>query len=150
MKQSETDLYLFVYGTLLSTLQHPVFLQMCQYARLISPATTSGQLYLIDGYPGLITSGTAQQQVTGELYSIHDSIKLFALLDEYEGCSMRFAEPTEYIRRGVKVESNGRSVPSWTYIYNWPVTNRRLISNGDFNQYQSLLGGSCLKSSPAS
>ena len=56
----------------------------------------------------------------------------------YEACGEGFAEPTEYIRRMLKVAlvdgaaSEAPTSEAWTYLYNWPVAHLPRIASGRF------------------
>jgi len=120
--------YLFVYGTLLSSLKHPMQKILRRCAKPVGPAKTEGRLYDLGAYPGL-KEGTGE--VRGELYRITDLRRLFEALDRYEG--------REY-RRTVKdvVTENGECVDAWVYLYLPPVRERRIIETGDYARFRGV------------
>jgi gamma-glutamylcyclotransferase (GGCT)/AIG2-like uncharacterized protein YtfP len=130
--------YLFVYGTLLSDLNSPAGSVLKTHAEYTAPASVQGRLYEIRGYPGLMLSDDAAETVFGELYLIREKRKLLSALDEYEGCSSRFPEPTEYLRKQIPVITHeGKNVQAWTYLYNWELSGRVWIKSGDYVKWVS-------------
>ena len=123
--------YLFVYGTLRRYLIQDPRLQ--HHAEFIAEASMRGLLYLLDGYPGAVDSNDFADNVLGEVYRLRRSQALFNVLDDYEECSAKFAQPHEYRReqRLVKL-ADGRECQAWVYLYNWDVTKLPQIVSGDF------------------
>lgn len=129
--------FLFVYGTLLQAVQHPVQLKMRGYARKISGAVMRGILFDVGGYPGAIESTTPQDLIKGELYLIMHHQRLFNLLDDYEGCSSRYPLPHEFHRKIVAVRNPaGDRVYAWAYIYCLPTRHLRRIAGGNYQQFR--------------
>ena len=137
--------YLFVYGTLLSSLNSPAGSVLKMYAERISPATIRGRLYDIGGYPGLVLAddeGAGKGEVVyGELYLIREKENLLSALDEYEGCSPRFPEPREYKRKVIPVITpEGNQVQAWAYLYNWDLSRCLRIESGDYEKFMRSIG----------
>ncbi|AUI69007.1 gamma-glutamylcyclotransferase family protein [Beggiatoa leptomitoformis] len=132
----ENQEYLFVYGTLLKTMQHAMHLPITHHAELLESASFQGKLYEVNGYPGAIFSPNPHEQVMGEIYLLHQADKLFPLLDEYEECNHDFPAPTEYIRQKTPVLSaSGRGFLAWIYLYNWKVRGLQRIYSGDYRRF---------------
>lgn len=127
--------YLFVYGTLLSALNHPVHNAMIKYCQFYADAYLPGYLYAVDGYPGAIYIACATARIAGELYRIQRHSALFALLDQYEECSGRHLPPHEYIRRPCPIYAGEETISAWAYLYNRPVDRLPVITSGDFRQF---------------
>lgn len=76
----------------------------------------------MDGRPGVLPSGNAQERVEGELYAIHEgaSEELFNVLDRYEGCSEDDPEPHEFFRHRLEAlqQADQQVVEAWVYLYN--------------------------------
>ena len=123
--------YLFVYGTLRRQLIQNQQLQ--HHAEFIAEASMRGRLFLLDGYPGAVDSDDFADNVLGELYRIHKPQPLFAILDHYEECSVKFPKPHEYQRlvREVRL-ANGQQFKAWVYLYNRDVRHLPQIVSGDF------------------
>lgn len=125
--------YLFVYGTLLSSMQHALYAQIAPYVKFIGHARFQGKLYDIHGYPGAMASLEPNEWVLGELYRLQNTDKLFYLVDEYEACSEEFPTPTEYIRQKMPViTQSDEHMTAWIYLYNWQVNESQRIKSGDY------------------
>ena len=126
---------LFVYGTLMRCFDHPMAQLLSRSADFIGEARCRGRLYLVKHYPGLVLSDDPGDVVFGELYRLRRPAELLREFDMYEACGEGFAEPTEYVRRMLRVTLDDRSADeAWTYIYNWPVTRLPRITSGRFMQ----------------
>ena len=128
---------LFVYGTLMRDFDHPMAQLLSRSADFIGEARCAGRLYLVKHYPGLVLSDGTDEFVFGELYRLSQPEALLREFDMYEACGEGFAEPTEYIRRVLKVTLvDGADEPltaeAWTYLYNWPVAHLPRIASGRF------------------
>jgi gamma-glutamylcyclotransferase (GGCT)/AIG2-like uncharacterized protein YtfP len=124
---------LFVYGTLMRGFDHPMARLLSANATFIGKATCRGQLYLVKHYPGLVLSEDPADIVFGELYRLRDRDALLGEFDMYEACGEGFPEPTEYLRKMLRLtQEDGTASEAWTYVYNWPVTNLPRIASGKF------------------
>jgi gamma-glutamylcyclotransferase (GGCT)/AIG2-like uncharacterized protein YtfP len=129
---------LFVYGTLMRDFDHPMAQLLSRSADFIGQARCRGRLYLVKHYPGLVLSDGTDEFVFGELYRLTQPEALLREFDMYEACGEGFAEPTEYIRRMLKVAlldgaaSGVGTSEAWTYLYNWPVAHLPRIASGRF------------------
>ena len=135
---------LFVYGTLRRDCPTGAHKQYLQGAEFISSAKASGELFLIDYYPGLCLNKNlhngnshsvhAEPWVIGEVYLLENNEQL-KQLDRYEGCASDSPEPHEYTRALIDVLlPNGETLTVWTYIYKNDTAPFALISSGDFLQ----------------
>lgn len=128
----------FVYGTLLSGIDHPMHELMQQFAVLKGEGYITGRLYDVSDYPGLVLSNNVQKQVWGELYEIQNEAALFKTLDDYEGCAPDSSEPHEYQRSIVTVhDASHAALLAWTYLYIQPVTLLKRIVEGDYLEYRN-------------
>jgi gamma-glutamylcyclotransferase (GGCT)/AIG2-like uncharacterized protein YtfP len=124
---------LFVYGTLMRGFDHPMAKLLSRSADFIGEARCCGRLYLIKHYPGLVLSDQPAEIVFGEVYRLRARDELLGEFDMYEACGPGFPEPTEYLRRMLKVTlGDGSESEAWTYVYNWPVTGLPRIASGRF------------------
>ena len=124
---------LFVYGTLMKAAQHERHAFLALRGRFLSNGSIQGNLFFVTTYPGAILSSAAQDTVDGEVYELEYPEESFATLDDYEECSSRFAEPTQYVRQRVQVTlPNGKAMEAWTYLYSWPVNHLKRITSGRF------------------
>lgn len=125
--------FLFVYGTLRQGFVNPVRAKMEKYAGYPVPAVMQGKLFEIGHYPGAVLSDNPDELVHGDLYTIKDRKKLFAILDKYEESSDDFPAPREYIRKKISVTlSNGHKVIAWAYLYNRETSDKIRIPSGDY------------------
>lgn len=125
--------YLFVYGTLKRSFNHPMHPHLLRHAQYVDVATLRGLMYRVAHYPGVIESDEAGRVVHGELYRVTDAAALFALLDDYEECSSAHPQPHEYERTTCLVSlSDGSQVPAWVYLYAREVSGLEFITTGCF------------------
>jgi gamma-glutamylcyclotransferase (GGCT)/AIG2-like uncharacterized protein YtfP len=125
--------HLFVYGTLMRGFDHPMAQLLSRRADFVGEARCRGRLYRVKHYPGLVLSDYARDVVFGELFRLRRPAELLREFDMYEACGEGFAEPTEYIRRMLRVTMDDGAVSeAWTYIYNWPVADLQRIDSGRF------------------
>jgi len=133
----KNNLLLFVYGTLRRDCPTGAHKQYLQGAEFISSAKASGELFLIDYYPGFCLNKNSHSDktkpwVVGEVYLL-ESDKQLQQLDRYEGCASDSPEPHEYTRTLIDVLlPNSETLTAWTYIYKNDTTRFTLISSGDF------------------
>lgn len=128
--------FLFVYGTLLQAVRHPVHQKMRGYCKKVSNAVIQGRLFDVGSYPGVIESITPQDLIKGELYLITHEQRLFNLLDDYEGCSAQHPLPHEFCRKIITVHTSaGDSIDAWGYIYCRPTQHLHHIRCGDYQQF---------------
>jgi gamma-glutamylcyclotransferase (GGCT)/AIG2-like uncharacterized protein YtfP len=130
-----TSANLFVYGTLMRGYVHPMARLLSANAEYLGEASCRGRLYMVKHYPGLVLSDEANEIVHGELYRLREVEALLREFDMYEACGEGFPEPTQYLRRMLKVAlADGSVSEAWTYIYNWPVEKLVRIESGRFLQ----------------
>jgi len=119
--------YLFVYGTLLSTNRsNRTYLDDAEYS---GKFTLDGyELYDLGSYPGIVEGN---DKVRGELYAV--SIDKLADIDRYEG------EGFLYTRKMVQVLGEGNEkLNAYTYVYNKPVADRIKINYENQPWYQGI------------
>ena len=124
---------LFVYGTLMRGYVHPMAKLLSANADFLGEASCRGRLYMVKHYPGLVLSEDANEIVHGELYRLRVPDQLLREFDMYEACGEGFPEPTQYVRKMLSVTlPDGSPSEAWTYLYNWPVAQLKLIESGRF------------------
>ena len=124
----EIDL-IFVYGALLSNGVNHHLLSQQGAVSFVAEGHTKGKLFLIDWYPGFVSSGDST--VKGEIYHMNDPIRTLPFLDRYEGIYPGDKDP-EYRRICVDVTSGNKTFSCYTYEYIWPIHKFPEIENGDF------------------
>ena len=109
--------FLFVYGTLLSTVRGPVGeaerRALRWHGRRVGRATLGGRLHQMEGYPGLVPGRLAFPRVHGEVWRIVRPRQLWPVLDAYEGLLW---DPPDYARGATTVRrADGRRLATWVY-----------------------------------
>lgn len=129
--------HLFVYGSLRQALDGSLHALLNNQVVFIGTAHLPGKLYLVDNYPGLITTPAFSGfEVQGEVYRLKQPDKLLKSLDQYEECASQFPQPHEYKRLTKCVTlSDGRRLTCWVYVYNSPTSGLKHISGGDYLNY---------------
>lgn len=119
--------YLFVYGTLMSTNRsNRAYLDDAEY---LGKFTLDGyELYDLGSYPGIVEGN---DKVKGELYAV--SIDKLDDIDRYEG------EGFLYTRKMVQILGEGNEkLNAYTYVYNKPVTGSMKINYENQPWYQGI------------
>ncbi len=125
--------YLFVYGTLKKSYDHPLHNEINLYSDFFSEGVYNGKLFLIGEYPGAIVSSNPNDIVYGEVYLLTNANRLLSILDEYEECEAHSPQPTEYIRSLQLIHlNNNASVKAWIYLYNYNTDCLLPINSGKF------------------
>lgn len=126
--------HLFVYGTLRRGHENPAARRLAVEARYQGPATLAGRLVDLGSYPGLIPALQPTEQVQGELFELPENGNLLDYLDRYEGCHPDDPEPHEYCRIVcTATDEDGVRIWCWTYLYQLPVEESRILATGDWN-----------------
>ncbi|HEV2417147.1 MAG TPA: gamma-glutamylcyclotransferase family protein [Terriglobia bacterium] len=124
--------FLFVYGTLMQSFQGG--LQEKVGAKLVGEGTIRARLYDLGDYPGArLADNGSENFVKGELYQLSDPERTARILDKYEEYFPSEPLKSLFIRELVTVTlEGGRKRRAWTYLYNRPVDNTKLIPSGDY------------------
>lgn len=101
--------------------------QMSEELIFVGVGKIEATLYDLGNYPGAIKSEAAHQ-ITGDVFEVKSSEKVFALLDDYEG--------DEYRREKVIVTlATGCETDAWIYWYIGNVKEEQRIKNNDYLEY---------------
>jgi gamma-glutamylcyclotransferase (GGCT)/AIG2-like uncharacterized protein YtfP len=123
--------HLFVYGSLMSTVGHPVGARLRGEARMIGPATIQGRLYRVSWYPGAVEAGELEQRVHGEVYALGGPDRTLAWLDTYEGIVPGREEAGDYRRlERPAYLATGEEITAWVYLYRGDVAGLGLVPDG--------------------
>ncbi len=123
---------LFVYGTLLSTVDHPMARRLGRDAELVSAATFTGRIYRVAWYPGLVDA-EAPDVVHGELHRLRDPRRALVWLDEFEGVThgaTSVTVPDDYDRAERPVQTATGTRVAWTYLYRRDVSDLTRVDDG--------------------
>lgn len=126
--------FLFVYGTLLNKLDHPLHRILEQHAVFAGRARVTGSLYDLGEYPGLVIHPQNKIRVWGEVYRFGHPHPLLAELDAYEECGPAKMRSGEYRRRRIvaRLMPGGGRVEAWTYVYQGSLRGATPIRSGDY------------------
>src|SRR5262245_52440017 len=110
--------HLFVYGTLLAVVRHPMGERLRREARLVGPGAIQGRLYSLGRYPGLIEADDPHCLVHGEVYALDAPGVALQWLDAYEGIvpNRPALSPYARVERPVHMEA-GEMLKAWVYLY---------------------------------
>lgn len=123
---------LFVYGTLLSSIDHPMSRRLGREADLVGAATFAGRLYRVSWYPGLV-DGDDGAVVHGELVRLHDPARTLVWLDEFEGVTRGAAsvtDPHEYARAERAVQTPSKTATAWVYLFRGKLSGLTRVDDG--------------------
>ena len=127
--------HLFVYGTLLHPIQSNITNQLQGNSTLKGHAYIPGRLFDLGSYPGLIWDKASEYQVYGQIFSLHDPLRLIPMLDLYEGIHPKSPGDTEYVRVAKSVSCGEEIIDCWMYLYNRPTDNLPEITSGNYLDY---------------
>lgn len=128
--------HLFVYGTLRRAIAAGPYPELNRHARYLGTARVAGRLYDLGRYPGLVPSDDPADRVCGEIYRLRRAAHVLALLDDYEGCSARFAPPHEYRRAWLGATlASGAEQSAWVYLLNRQPVAATRIPGEDYLTY---------------
>ena len=128
---NEVSHYLFVYGTLLDD-SNPYGAFLKDNSRFCQEGRFRGALYNIGNYPGAVFLPASETFVHGSIFLIDDPKTILKELDDYEGFGEDFAEPNEFIRELIEVETENSAIHCWVYLYNQPVDGFPVIESGRY------------------
>jgi gamma-glutamylcyclotransferase (GGCT)/AIG2-like uncharacterized protein YtfP len=140
--------YVFVYGTLLSQLNHPLNKKMLKEGILIGDGFVMGSMYDVGEYPAAIPS--QESIILGEVYKIPETF--FFELDDYEGYNPYNLNDSLYKRKKTKVylidkkdisdkdsllknKEKYHKLFCWIYWYNKPINHLKKIQENSYIDY---------------
>jgi gamma-glutamylcyclotransferase (GGCT)/AIG2-like uncharacterized protein YtfP len=127
----ENNKYLFVYGTLLDE-DNPYAAFLKENGRFHQQGRFRGKLFNIGNYPGAIANPALESLVHGSIFAIDDPKSVLKELDDYEGFGDDFAQPNEFVRELVEIETESTILNCWIYLYNLPTRGLEQISSGKY------------------
>ena len=120
-------MYLFVYGTLLSTEYNH---QTIKGSKLIGQGSIYGKLFDIGNYPAL---KEGENIIIGELYNIDDLT--LKNCDQLEGYNQDDSENSPYIRKSVTVFLDKKELCANVYYCNFGTDHYKEIESGNYKEY---------------
>ncbi len=130
---TKTD-HLFVYGTLMASVENDFAALLRANGRHVGPAEfLGGRLYRVSWYPALVETSDVTEVVHGDLFELNESISdHIEALDHYEGIGPQFSQPYEYRRENRTVVAGDQEYSAWVYLYNWEVDEAKRVPSGRF------------------
>ncbi len=126
---------LFVYGTLRRDSHHPMHQLLAGHGEFVDYATGPGQLYQLDGYPGMVDAAGSADRVKGEIWRLKHFARAIRELDDYEECGTSPDNPGLYTRLLQPFETSAGTVDAWYYRYNDSIAGRQRIASGDYVEF---------------
>lgn len=125
--------HVFVYGTLRKGGRNDIN-RLVPTPKYLGMGEVKGSLYHLDWYPGLALGGEEAVTVVGEVYEVTPELE--AVLDEIEG--LVDGDHSEYFKRDMPIEVDGREVPCFLYEINPSrVAGKEPIGHGDWILFHS-------------
>jgi gamma-glutamylcyclotransferase (GGCT)/AIG2-like uncharacterized protein YtfP len=125
--------FLFVYGTLRRTSDHPMAAYLARHSRFVSLAKTRGRLYDLGAYPGMLPATSDSDWVQGDLFELKNPKVVLAELDRYEGCVPEHPQPYIFQRTLTNVTlPNGEIVTAWVYYHASAIKEEFRILCGEY------------------
>jgi gamma-glutamylcyclotransferase (GGCT)/AIG2-like uncharacterized protein YtfP len=134
--KTDSENYIFVYGTLRSSPGHEMNRVLKRYGNRVGRGRLHGTLYDVGRYPGAVRRSGTRAFVWGDVYDLRDPDRALKILDRYEGLSENDSESAEFRRSRATVDLGpGRRVHAWIYLYNRSTTGLTRIRSGDYLDY---------------
>lgn len=127
-------MYVFVYGTLLTTIPSSMSKFLRRRGQLVGKASVAGTLYDLGMYPGLRPGG--EGRVKGELYRLipETAAETMTMLDAYEGITGESEDEYRKIEVAVQVDDGG-VFRATTYEYTGATEGKSVVPRGDYGGY---------------
>ena len=122
-------MYLFVYGTLLTTEYNH---RTIKDSKLIGEGSIYGKLFDIGNYPAL---KEGENIIIGELYDIDDLT--LKNCDQLEGYNSDDPENSPYVRKLITVYLGKKELCAFVYFCNFDTSNYKEIESGNYKEYMN-------------
>ncbi len=133
---SKTKNYLFVYGTLRKGFKHSFLSHIADDMEFVGTGAVIAAMFDIGEYPAIVPTKDKNVFVEGDVFEIKNTLKVFEILDEYEGFYQNDIEKSEYLRKKSLVRlEKGNNLFAWVYWYNFPVVGKQKIINTNYLEY---------------
>ncbi len=130
---------LFVYGSLRSGFNSPVYEYISRFFKFIGTGKVQGKLFDLGTYPAGVPT-TDDSFIIGELYQAkneHEFSWAIGQLDDYEGVAVEADEMQLYRREVTSVYIGNQVSDAWIYWYNGDVSGKSVIESGDLIEYMN-------------
>ena len=130
--------YVFFYGTLMTAFNRPGRQRVDADMSFVGLGIVRAALFDLGIYPAAVPADDGSI-VRGEVYLMHDSSKVLAVLDEIEGYRQNEPEQSLYMRTLIDVSLDyGRVERAWVYFYNAPLGRAHRIESGDYLEHLNI------------
>jgi gamma-glutamylcyclotransferase (GGCT)/AIG2-like uncharacterized protein YtfP len=119
--------YLFVYGTLRKDQRSAMSRWLGQNAAYRGVGTCQGTLYNLGACPGMVSSRSPADRVTGDVYELRSARAVLKRLDCYEGNEFRR-------RKTLILLPNRRQLTAWIYEFRGPTLGLPRVGGGDYGR----------------
>ncbi len=127
---------LFVYGTLLPELRHPLGLGLADAGRAGGTGSVPGRLFHLGEYPGAVPSERSGDRVQGKVFWLDSDHALWREMDAYEGYDPVRPDQCEFYRvEATASMDTGKPLPVWIYWYRGPTSESAWIAGGDYLKF---------------
>ena len=121
------NIYLFVYGTLRKDFGLSLMQKVADKIDFVGQGRIKAKLYDLGSYPAAVEE-LWQNEISGDVYNVHDVEKVFSVLDDYEG--------PEYWREKANVKmERGEVLNAWVYWYSGEIDETLRIEENDYLNY---------------
>lgn len=127
--------FLFVYGTLLQRIDHPMSDFLRNYSKRIGKAYFPGRLYNVSWFPAATYDAESPYKVQGELVELNRTEEVFAVLDPYEDFNPTLPDESLYTRELIPVLMGGKSMVAWVYLFARNTSDLEFIPEGNYTAY---------------
>ncbi|MCB9081415.1 MAG: gamma-glutamylcyclotransferase [Lewinellaceae bacterium] len=124
--------YLFVYGTLLQSIESSITAFLKSQGQLLGEGRTTGQLYDLGQYPGLVHTPEATTWVYGQVMTLDNPTDVWPILDTYEMMEPNGHPNNEYRREQIPVWIDDEMYSCWAYLYNRSPRGLTIIPSGHY------------------
>ena len=129
-----TNIFLFVYGTLLDE-RNPLGALLKNSCSGFKPGKFKGALFDLGEYPGALYRPDDDHFVYGTVFTMNDPDHTLKILDDYEGFGDGHPQPNDFIREVLEIETDEGLLSCWIYLYNGPVYGHWHIASGNYTEY---------------
>ncbi|MGF1637793.1 MAG: gamma-glutamylcyclotransferase [Cyclobacteriaceae bacterium] len=110
-----TDL-IFVYGALRKDSGNDVSVHLANNANYLGHGFVLGELYDIEGYPGLKLDDKNGRKIEGDIFQVDNIVDMLHELDKFEELGPEYPIPNSYTREKVEVNFKNSYLKCWVYL----------------------------------
>lgn len=107
---------------------------LARNGRFLGAGTMTGELFVVDWYPGLVPCADPDARVHGEIWQL-DGQAVWAKLDAYEECGPGDPRPHEFDRVCGHALLGGSRIATQVYAYSRPTEALPQVHDGDWKRW---------------